>query len=617
MMTASQISIASQKSPHSSAVREQLEKILRWEPFARADRLSRFLRYTVEQVLENPVPVLKEYAIALEVFDKPKDFDPRLDPIVRVEARRLRSRLREYYESAGKNDEVLILFGRSGYTPAFTLRNLKAVDPPPIFKHDARPPRQNARVKGPVALAVLPFLDLSPCSDQHNLCAGFAEELINVIPRFPGLRVTSRTSTLQYEGRAFDLRLLGADLGVECVLEGSVRKDGNRVRISVQLYSVSDGLETWSRTYERELTDVFAIQEEVASAIAGDLRTRLVKDEQPGALQAQTNVRAYRMYLQGLQHLRRAGAAGQDEALSLFERAILQDPNFPAPHAGLANAYAFLAWFREMLPSEAWPKAEASAQRALLLDPSRSGIRAIAGCARALYQWKWEEAEREFREAVDHNPSDPLPRQWYACAYLAPRRRLDEALAEMHQAQALQPLSPAIQCHTGLIHFYRAEYEEAKELCRGALEIEPGFWPAHWVLGRTCLAEDDLPAALDAFAIAEQGCGRVMAMSGYVGYCYARQGKTEQAMELAENIRSLSYSTYISPLHPARIFLGLGQTAKALEMIESACSLKCVRLAEVLIDPLYRRLRWEARFESVVQTIGLPAAELEPQRAAS
>ncbi|MCC6394621.1 MAG: tetratricopeptide repeat protein [Bryobacterales bacterium] len=617
MMTASKFSIHAQKSPNPSAVRDQLEKILRWEPFARADRLSRFLRFTVEQVLENPLPVLKEYVIALEVFDKPKDFDPRLDPIVRVEARRLRGRLREYYETTGKNDEVLILFGRSGYTPAFTLRNLKAVDPPPIFKHDTRPQGQHSRVSGPVALAVLPFLDLSPSNDQRNLCAGFAEELINTIARSPGLHVTSRTSTLQYEGRAFDLRRLGADLGVECVLEGSVRKAGKRVRISVQLYSVSDGLEIWSQTYERELTDIFAAQEEVASAIAQDLRTQLVKDEFPDALQAQTNLRAYRMYLRGLQHLRRAGAAGQDKALSLFERAILQDPNFPAPHAGLANAYAFLAWFREMPPSEAWPKAEATAQRALLLDPSRSGIRAIVGCARALYQWKWEEAEREFREAVDRNPSDPLPRQWYACAYLAPRRRLDEALAEMHQAQALQPLSPAIQCHTGLIHFYRAEYEDAKELCLSALEIEPGFWPAHWILGRACLAEDDLTAALDAFAIAERNCGKVMAMSGYLGYCYARQGKAEEAMGLAENIRSLSHTTYISPLHSARIFLGLGQTAKALEMIESACSLKCVRLAEVLIDPIYQRLRWEARFESVVQTIGLPADELELQRAAS
>ncbi len=616
MKTASRSSIPRQQSPQPSGVREQLEKILRWESFARAGRLSRFLRFAVEQVLENPVPVLKEYVIAVEVFDKPKDFDPRLDPIVRVEARRLRARLREYYESEGKNDEVLIVFGRSGYTPAFTLRNLKAVDPPPIFKHDARPPAGKPRFNEPVVLAVLPFLDLSPSGDQHNLCAGFAEELINAISRFPGLRVTSRTSTLQYEGRAFDLRLLGADLGVDCVLEGSLRKDGNRIRLSVQLYSVSDGLEIWSRTYERQLTDVFAAQEEVAFAIARDLRTRLVRDEQPGALRAQTNLRAYRTYLQGLQHLRRGGAAGQDRAISLFERAILQDPDFPAPHAGLANAYAFLAWFREMSPSEAWPKAELSAQRALLLDPSRSGVRAIVGCARALFQWKWEEAESEFREAVGRNPADPLPRQWYACAFLAPRRRLDEALAEMHQAQALQPLSPAIQCHTALIHFYRGEYEEASELCRGALEIEPGFWPAHWVLGRVSLAGDDLAAALDSFAIAAQGCGSVMAMSGYVGYCYARLGDAERAARLAEDIRVMSRSTYVSPLHAARIFLGLGQTAQALEMIESACSLKCVRLAEVLLDPLYQCLRWEARFENIVQTIGLPADEWEPQRAA-
>ncbi|MCC6341756.1 MAG: tetratricopeptide repeat protein [Bryobacterales bacterium] len=616
MKTASRSSIPRQQSPQPSGVREQLEKILRWEPFARAGRLSRFLRFAVEQVLENPVPVLKEYVIAVEVFDKPKDFDPRLDPIVRVEARRLRARLREYYESEGKNDEVLIVFGRSGYTPAFTLRNLKAVDPPPIFKHDARPPARMPRFNEPVVLAVLPFLDLSPSGDQHNLCAGFAEELINAISRFPGLRVTSRTSTRQYEGRAFDLRLLGADLGVDCVLEGSLRKDGNRIRLSVQLYSVSDGLEIWSRTYERQLTDVFAAQEEVASAIARDLRTRLVRDEQPGAMRAQTNLRAYRTYLQGLQHLRRGGAAGQDKAISLFERAILQDPDFPAPHAGLANAYAFLAWFREMSPSEAWPKAELSAQRALLLDPSRSGVRAIVGCARALFQWKWDEAESEFREAVDRNPADPLPRQWYACAFLAPRRRLDEALAEMHQAQALQPLSPAIQCHTGLIHFYRGEYEEAGELCRGALEIEPGFWPAHWVLGRASLAGDDPAAALDSFAIAAQGCGSLMAMSGYLGYCYARLGDTERAARLAEDIRLMSRSTYVSPLHAARIFLGLGQTAQALEMLESACSLKCVRLTEVLLDPLYQCLRWEARFDNIVQTIGLPAAEWEPQRAA-
>jgi adenylate cyclase len=302
--------IASGDGPHPpadsgippEAIRAQLEKILATELFAGSERLSRFLRFTVEQALEGCADQLKEYVLGLEVFDRKKSFDPRLESIVRVEAGRLRAKLKEYYETEGRDDPVRIDYGKGSYIPVFErqerpaspawrrlLRYWKVAAvtavlllevvthrPASLFWRNlsrgepGRPP--------PSSIAVLPFADLSPQKDQEYFSDGLTDELINRLSQVEGLLVLARTSSFQFKGKAQDIRKIGKELNVGGVLEGSVRKTGNRLRITAQLVDVADGFHLWSQTYEREITGSFEVQVEIAQAIVESLKFKV-----PGA----------------------------------------------------------------------------------------------------------------------------------------------------------------------------------------------------------------------------------------------------------------------------------------------------------------------------------------------
>ena len=287
------------------AIRTQLEKILAAESFAGSERLRRFLRFTVEQALEGRADQLKEYVLAVEVFDRKKSFDPRLESIVRVEAGRLRARLKKYYETEGRDDPVQIDYGKGSYIPVFEWRGRSASpawrrllgywkaavvtavlllevvthEPASLFWRNlsrgepGRPP--------PTSIAVLPFADLSPQNDQEYFSDGLTDELINRLSRIEGLRVVARTSSFQFKGKAQDIRKIGKELNVGGALEGSVRKTGNRLRITAQLVDVSDGFHLWSQMYEREMKDIFEVQGEIAQAIVDSLKIKLVGAARP------------------------------------------------------------------------------------------------------------------------------------------------------------------------------------------------------------------------------------------------------------------------------------------------------------------------------------------------
>lgn len=260
------------------AVGKQLQKMLATELFARSERMSRFLRFTVEQTLAGKAANLKEYLIGVEVFDKPETLDPRLDPIVRVEAGRLRAKLREYYETEGREDPIFIHFPPRSYVPAFQPR----ISPPVA----AAPPREMPRAAltadavFPPSIAVLPFADLSRDRDQEYFCDGLTEEVICTLTQLRPLRVVSRTSSFQYKGKAEDVRHIGEQLNVKSILEGSVRVYENRFRITVQLVDATDGYHIWSETFDRVLEgDIFSIQHEISSAVARRLRDSLVMNQ--------------------------------------------------------------------------------------------------------------------------------------------------------------------------------------------------------------------------------------------------------------------------------------------------------------------------------------------------
>jgi len=272
----------------------QLEKILASEPFAHSGRISRFLRFVVEHTLAGRGGELKEYLIGVEVFDKAASYDPRIDPIVRVEARRLRAKLKRYYETAGRDDGVRIEFPKGGYVPLF----------------QTRAPAPEGGETGPT-IAVLPFVNRSADPQDEYFSDGLTDELIHALTKVEGLRVVARGSAFQFKGKPYDVRQVGEQLQVGVVLEGSVRRSGNRLRITAQLVNVADGLYLRSETYEREMKDIFAVQDEIAGAIAQTLRVRMGRR---APRRTGDNLQAYHLYLKGRHQVNRRTGCAQASA---------------------------------------------------------------------------------------------------------------------------------------------------------------------------------------------------------------------------------------------------------------------------------------------------------------
>lgn len=467
-------SAAATPAPELSAgsIRLALDKILSSPGFINADRLTRFLRYTVEETLNGQTDKLKETLLGIEVFNRKTTYDPRVDAVVRTEAVKLRARLRDYYDSEGREDGLIIDLPKGGYVPAFRIREkVPETQPAAAIEtydntrrgHDWRPAIAGGvilvvlavsiflttRVRkhvGPGAggpevasIAVLPFADLSPDRDQEYFCDGMTEEIIDALAKVDGFRVVARTSSFAFKGKQQDIREIGKKLNVGAVLEGSVRKDGNLLRVTAQLNSVSDGYHLWSQTYERELKDVFSVQDEIAKAIVNTLQLKLATPRPKRAV----NVEAYDLYLQGRYHWNRWRLEGAERGLQFFEQATQKDPKYAAAYAGIADSYAWLGFFGNVAPSEAMPKARAAADKAIALDDTLAEAHTSLGYVKALYDYDWSGAEREFLRAIQLNPGLADAHFGYGIVFLAPQERGAEALREMLLARDLDPLRPS------------------------------------------------------------------------------------------------------------------------------------------------------------------------------
>jgi serine/threonine-protein kinase len=333
-------------------VHRALDRIVASEAFTRSPRLTKFLRYIVEQSLEGHGPELKEYVLAEEVFGRKSGFDPRIDPIVRVEAGRLRRRLKEHYRREGKDDEVRIECAKGGYAVMF--RTPAA----PAWKPEVRKPK---RRECP-AIAVLPFHDLSPEKDQEYFCDGITEELIGLLTQIEGMRVASSMSAFTFKGKSEDIRTIGRKLNVSAIVEGSVRKDGDRLRITARLTDVNDGFERWSETHQRSTRDIFLIQNEISQSIVANVKHKLLGyDAQPLVERHTQNPEAYRMYLRGRHHWNQRTEAGLQTGIQYFKQAITIDPGYALAFAGVADSYAILGTRGALAPVEAMPRSEKAA----------------------------------------------------------------------------------------------------------------------------------------------------------------------------------------------------------------------------------------------------------------
>jgi serine/threonine-protein kinase len=572
-----------------------------------------------ERALEGEQARLKEHVIAEQVFDRGEAFDPGTDTIVRVEARRLRAKLKEYYEKEGQNDPVIIEIPDRGYTALFRTR------PHPTTVPWFRSPKLvlaaavllfggiaawrltlRSGADKPGSIVVLPFTNLSGDPANEYFSDGLTEEIIGTLASLPQLRVVARTSAFRFKGRGEDVRKIGRDLGVETVLEGGVRKEGQRIRVSAQLVNVSDGMHLWSKIYDREGTQLLRVQEEITRAIVDALAIRLAPGEKdllrpPQAASSQ----AYELYLKGRYFWYRMTPLDLKKSIACLEQSVALDPKYAAAYAGLADAYSLWANFELEPPWEFLLKAKRAAQNALELDNRSAEGHFSMGVVRTQADWDWDGAEREFQRALELKPTLVAARQAYAVLCLGPLRRHDEAAKQLSRALESDPLSLSLRSLLGQTFVYAGQPHRAMEELREALDLEPSFFYSNITMALAYLARSSYPEALRVLEGIRDTAGEIPYYAGLLGYTHARLGNRKEAERILQQFRARFQGPWVPPVEVAGIHNGLGDKEQALHWLERACQQRSTMSAFAVVDPRFRNLHPDPRFQSVLRRMGL------------
>jgi len=421
------------------------------------------------------------------------------------------------------------------------------------------------------SVAVLPFADMSPEKDQEYFAEGIAEELINALAHIQGLRVVARTSAFALKSMNLDIREIGRMLSVKAVLEGSVRKAGNRLRVTAQLINVEDGFHLWSERYDRDMADIFAIQDEITEAIVESLKVTLRVGEKTALRKRSTDdPEAYSLYLKGLYFYARPSPESYNKALDLFQAAIAKDPNFALAYAGMANIFGGLGVLNLSPPAEMWPKAKAALQKALSLDEDLAEAHSVAAMLALWYEWDWEAAGRSFDRALSLNPGDAMS-HGQRSLFCLNRKKYDEAIREIKKAMELDPIMPIYHAWSVCIHWSVRKPDEALEEFARALEIDPNLGLAYFHAAMAYTLKGLLDEALKFFEKARKlvvfpGWGEVM-----TGLIYLRRGDREKAeLILKEMIENRKKIKNLSPTCIAWLAGQLGKLDLAFEFLDKA-----------------------------------------------
>lgn len=457
------------------------------------------------------------------------------------------------------------------------------------------------------SVAVLPFADMSPAKDQECFCDGITEEIISALAQIPGLRVAARTSTFRFKTHALDVRQIGESLNVATVLDGSVRKDGDWLRITVELIGSADGYHLWSERFDRRLVDVFAVQGEIAGAVASTLKGRLAAGR-PGAAARSSDVEAYALYLEGRYHWNKRNEGELKKSVACFERSIERDPTFAPAHAGLADACVMLGTYGAMPPDEVMPRAKSAVDTALHLDAGLAEAYACRACISAVYDWSWSEAERDFQRAIALKPSYPTAHHWYAINYLVVLRRFDEAADALRRALDLDPLGLAVRTSVGMTHYFAGRYKDAVRELSSTVELDGSFGMAHFFLGAAATEMRRYDQAARELDTALRLSGRSPEILAAVGYLHGVSGQTAEARDVMGELRRIAGERYVSPARIAQVHIGLGERAAALDRLEEAHAGRAADLAWLGVRPVFASLRAEPRFTQLLAKMGIPPA---------
>jgi TolB-like protein len=597
------------------AVRRQLERVLGSAGFSRNERLARFLRFVVEQHLEGKDSEIKESVIAIEVFGRGSDHDPKQTSIVRTEAARLRARLSEYYVGEGKNDALVIELPKGGYAPV--LRQFPADLAPTATAPTGATSRAVARLRlsvalagfavaaagaglwlfqrqnAPIPIAVLPLTNLSQDAGDNYFADGLTDEIIRNLSIIEGLAVRSQTSSFALKGKPRNIREAGNQLDADYILEGSVVRAGQQLRINAQLVRVRDDFPLWSGRYDRELPDILAIQDEISRGIVNSLRLKLGR----GRRRYEIRSEVYDSYLRARALSVERGLTGINRSIGPLEEVVAKDPSFAPAYADLAAAYAARSGeFRFNIPGE-MSKMRAAADKAIQLDPLLAQAHYAQGMIYSR-DAQWEQSEKSFRRAIELDPNRSEMRCNFALFLLLPLGRMEEALRQLRAAERSDPLSSVVHYNLAYALNSANRYDEAAATC-GKLPVDDP--DRSWCLGRARLGQGRVVEAIQILETAlNSGVSAGSQIRGELGYAYGRAGRRADAEKLIASTPS------INPFNQALTFAGLGDKDRTFEALDRAASAGPFRIGRALTFPEYALLRGDPRVKVLRKKVGLP-----------
>jgi len=576
----------------AAEIQDQVNHILASAEFRRSTRLQRFLRLAVERSLAGEIEQMKEYIVGREVFDRGADYDPNVDSIVRVEAQRLRRKLREYYQTRGRKDPILITFPSGSYVPVFAR---VAQAEPALVATDAERVVTLTR-PNPRTVAVLPFSNLSPEPEQEYFCDGITEDIINAISSIPKLQVIGRTSLFALK-RIEDPHEIGIRLGAGTIIEGTVRKAGELLRVSARIIDSGTRQVRWSQVFDRKTSDVFSIENEIARSIAHALRAVW----QPGWIQKAPSTEAYILYLKGRQAWNQMSRKGYQSAIERFNRAISLYPEFAAPYAGLADVYTWLALWGMMRPREALPRCKHAALEALRLDPGSAQAHSSLAAATFIFDWDWQESMVLSKRALELQPSylDGLHIYGTCLFFLG---RFEEARACLEPAVHLDPLSFRMNRTLGTLCCLQGRAKEAERWLEAAIALEPDSAESHYLLARLHLQQCRYDAALKEVQKCQNDPSSALAV-GISGVALARKGDKTGALSTIERLAEMSSVGYVDPLASALVHVALGNSDAALKCLENSLVERSPHVLLLHLDPLFDEIRSDPRFQNLVSSL--------------
>jgi len=589
------------------AARRQLERVLASSGFSRNQRLSRFLRFVVEQHLAGRDEELKESVIAVEVFGRSPDHNPKQDSIVRTEATRLRARLGEYYLGEGKDDPLAIELPKGRYVPvlrpAVGARRTGTRRPQGSAKHRLRWVWIAAAIaclaagvgaagwwrfhqNMPIPIAVLPLRNVSPEAANDYFADGLTGEIIRDLSIIEGLAVRSQTSSFAFKGKPQNVGEAGKQLAADYILEGTVLRTGSHVRITVQLVRVRDDFPLWSGRYDRELSDIFAIQDEISRGIVNSLRLKLRR----GRRRYETSTEAYDIYLRASALYSEQGVASIDKSIAPFEQVIAKDPSFAPAYARLAEAYAWRSGRPMFDVAEEMTKMRVAAEKAIQLDPLSAEAYEALGVIYSR-QAEWEQSEWYFRRALELQPNRALTRRHFTMSVLLPLGRIDEVLQQCRLAEQSDPLASYVHGFIAYMLISAHRFDEAATHCAKVLPSDRAMGQC---LGRIRIGQGRIGEAIQFFTANPDP----LEPGGFLGHALARAGRREEAEKLAAGTTN--------PFTQALIFAGLGDHERTLEALDRMAVLGPVRVGRALSFPELDLVRGDPRLNALRKKVGLP-----------